>query len=119
MTILENKVVLVRFNTEYPENSDKRWRLLVGEIESDHELKKDKLQNAEYFLVDHIVGMCAINSWSGIVMTGGFKHHLLLRGEHLDIRQSEDGSLVAYVGTFVKDTEEKKPVNPELELDAE
>jgi len=124
MITLENKVVLVRFNTDYPENSPKKWRVLVGEVIFDEELKLEKLSEGEAFFVDHINAICSMTSWSGIVPSGAFKHHLLLEGEHFDIRESEDGQLVAIVGTIVEEakveaTEAVKPVNPETELDAE
>ena len=45
MITLGNKVVMVRFNTDYPENSPKKWRVLVGEVIFDEELKlKDFLK---------------------------------------------------------------------------
>jgi hypothetical protein len=57
-----------------------------------------------------------MTSWSGIVQTGWLKHHLLLMGEHFDVREDEQGQLMAIVGTI---KQEPTPVNPELELDAE
>ena len=112
---------MVRFNTDYPENSPKKWRVLVGEVIFDEELKIERLLEGEAFFVDHINAICSMTSWSGIVPSGAFKHHLLLEGEHFDIRESEDGQLVAIVGTIKQEEakEEPTPVNPELELDAE
>ena len=121
MITLGNKVVMVRFNTDYPENSPKKWRVLVGEVIFDEELKLEKLSEGEAFFVDHINAICSMTSWSGVVPSGAFKHHLLLEGEHFDVRESEDGQLVAIVGTIKQEEakEEPTPVNPELELDAE
>jgi hypothetical protein len=49
---------------------------------------------------------------------------MLLKGEHFDVRQTENGEMIAIVGTIVEEakveaTEAVKPVNPETELDAE
>lgn len=124
MITLENKVVLVRYNTDYPENSPKRWRVLVGEIAYDEELKVEKMVEGEAFAVDHFNAICSASSWSGLVPSGLFKHNMLFKGEHFDVRQSENGEMVAIVGTIVEEakvetTEEATPVNPETELDAE
>jgi hypothetical protein len=116
MITLGNKVVLVRYNTDYPENSPKKWRVLVGEIVFDEELKLERLAEGEAYFVDYINAICEMTSWSGIVPSGAFKHHLLLKGEHFDIRQGENGEMIAIVGTI---KQEPTPVNPELELDAE
>jgi hypothetical protein len=42
-------------------------------------------------------------------------------GEHFDVREDEQGQLMAIVGTIKQEEakEEPTPVNPELELDAE
>jgi hypothetical protein len=126
MITLENKVVLVRFNMDYPENSPKRWRVLVGEIEPayDGEHKYEYMAEGEVFAVDHFNAMCSVSSWSGVVPSGLYNHHMLLKGEHFDVRQNENGEMIAIVGTIVEEakveaTEEVKPVNPETELDAE
>jgi hypothetical protein len=116
MITLGNKVVMVRFNTDYPENSSKKWRVLVGEVIFDEELKVEKLSEGEAFFVDHINAICSMTSWSGVVPSGAFKHHLLLQGEHFDVREDEQGQLMAIVGTI---KQEPTPVNPETELDAE
>ena len=116
MITLGNKVVMVRFNTDYPENSPKKWRVLVGDVIFDEELKLEKLSEGEAFFVDQINAICTMTSWSGIVPSGALKHHLLLQGEHFDIREDEQGQLMAIVGTI---KQEPTPVNPELELDAE
>ena len=107
---------MVRFNTDYPENSSKKWRVLVGEVIFDEELKVEKLSEGEAFFVDHINAICSMTSWSGVVPSGAFKHHLLLQGEHFDVREDEQGQLMAIVGTI---KQEPTPVNPETELDAE
>lgn len=134
MITLENKVVLVRYNTDYPENSPKRWRVLVGEIVYDEDLKVEKMVEGEAFAVDHFNAICSASSWSGLVPSGMYAHNLLFNGEHFDVRQSENGEMVAIVGTIVEEskvetteegtteeetTEEATPVNPETELDAE
>lgn len=124
MITLGNKVVMVRFNTDYPENSPKKWRVLVGEVIFDEELKVERLHEGEAFFVDHISAICSMKSWSGIVPSGAYKHHLLLQGEHFDIRECEDGQLVAIVGTIVQEEQpnveqDPTPVNPETEIDAE
>jgi hypothetical protein len=121
MITLGNKVVLVRYNTDYPENSPKKWRVLVGEIVFDEELKLERLAEGEAYFVDYINAICEMTSWSGIVPSGAFKHHLLLKGEHFDIRQGENGEMIAIVGTIKQEevTQEPTPINPELELDAE
>jgi hypothetical protein len=126
MITLGNKVVLVRYNTDYPENSPKKWRVLVGEIVFDEELKLERLAEGEAYFVDYINAICEMTSWSGIVPSGAFKHNLLLKGEHFDVRQAEDGISIAIVGTIEQkeqtqeeETQEPTPVNPELELDAE
>lgn len=138
MITLGNKVVMVRFNTDYPENSPKRWRVLVGEVVFDQELKVERLTEGEAYFVDHINAICEMTSWSGIVPSGAYKHHLLLKGEHFDIRESQDGQSLAIVGTIKEEVvvseepidatvpepvdatmPEPKPVNPETELDAE
>jgi hypothetical protein len=116
MITLENKVVLVRANGDYPENSPKKWIVLVGEIVLDEELKVEKMVEGEAYAVDFLNAVCSMSSWSGIVPSGAFKHHLLLKGEHFDIRQGENGEMIAIVGTI---KQEPTPVNPELELDAE
>jgi hypothetical protein len=107
---------MVRFNTDYPENSPKKWRVLVGEVIFDEELKFERLLEGEAYLVDHVKSICEMTTWSGIVPSGAFKHHLLLMGEHFDVREDEQGQLMAIVGTI---KQEPTPVNPELELDAE
>ena len=129
MITLGKKAVMVRFNTDYPENSPKRWRVLVGEVIFDEELKVERLTEGEAYFVDHINAICEMTSWSGIVPSGAYKHHLLLKGEHFDIRESQDGQSVAIVGTIKEEvvselpmdepTQEPTPVNPETELDAE
>jgi hypothetical protein len=125
MITLGNKVVMVRFNTDYPENSPKKWRVLVGEVIFDEELKVERLLEGEAYLVDHVKSICEMTTWSGIVPSGAFKHHLLLMGEHFDVREDEQGQLMAIVGTIKQEeakeepTQEPTPVNPELELDAE
>ena len=121
MITLENKVVLVRFNTDYPENSSKRWRVLVGEIFQAEETKLETFNETEGYLVDHVKSICEMTTWSGVVKNGWLKHHLLLMGEHFDIRVDDQGQLMAIVGTIKQEEakEEPTPVNPELELDAE
>lgn len=124
MITLENKVVLVRYNTDYPENSPKRWRVLVGEITYDEDLKVEKMVEGESFAVDHFNAVCSVSSWSGLVPSGLFKHHMLFKAEHFDVRETENGEFVAIVGTIVEEakveaTEETTPVNPETELGAE
>lgn len=128
MIKLENKVVLVRYNTDYPENSPKKWRVLVGEITYDEDLKVEKMVEGEAYAVDHLNAVCAVSSWSGLVPSGLYKHNMLFNAEHFDIRESENGLSVAIIGTIVKEegetteeesTEETTPVNPETELDAE
>jgi hypothetical protein len=116
MITLGNKVVMVRFNTDYPENSPKKWRVMVGELLESQETKWEKFVETESYLVDEVHGICQMTSWSGIVQTGWLKHHLLLMGEHFDVREDEQGQLMAIVGTI---KQEPTPVNPELELDAE
>lgn len=124
MITLENKVVLVRYNTDYPENSPKRWRVLVGEISFDEELKVEKIAEGEAYAVDHINAVCSVSTWSGVVPSGLYKHHMLFKAENFDVRESADGISVAIIGTIVQDTkeevtEEPTPINPETELDAE
>jgi len=120
MITLENKVVLVRYNTDYPENSPKRWRVLVGEITYDEDLKVEKMVDGESYAVDHFNAVCSVSSWSGLVPSGLYKHNMLFKAEHFDVRETENGEFVAIVGTIVQEaTEETTPVNPETELDAE
>ena len=128
MITLGNKVVMVRFNTDYPENSPKKWRVLVGEVIFDEELKIERLLEGEAYLVDHVKSICEMTTWSGIVPSGAFKHHLLLMGEHFDVRLDDEGQLMAIVGTIKQEptnepiqepTQPPTPVNPETELDAE
>ena len=130
MINLGKKVVLVRYNTDYPENSPKKWRVLVGEIVLDEELKVEKMVESEAYAVDFLNAVCSMSSWSGLVPSGLYKHHFLLKGEHFDIRETEDGLSIAIVGTIKQEevseepmqeevTQEPTPVNPELELDAE
>jgi hypothetical protein len=126
MITLEKKVVLVRFNTDYPENSPKRWRVLVGEIETKHdgEIKYEYMAEGEAYAVDHFNAICSASSWSGVVPSGLFTHNLLFNGDHFDVRQNENGEMVAIVGTIIEEAkveapEAVKPVNPETELDAE
>ncbi len=126
MINLGKKVVLVRYNTDYPENSPKKWRVLVGEIVLDEELKVEKMVEGEAYAVDFLNAVCSMSSWSGLVPSGFYKHHFLLLGEHFDVRQTEDGYSIAIVGTIEQkeqtqeeETQEPTPVNPELELDAE
>jgi hypothetical protein len=116
MITLGNKVVMVRFNTDYPENSPKKWRVLVGEIFQEEETKLESFVETEGYLVDHVKSICEMTTWSGVVQNGWLKHHLLLMGEHFDIRVDDQGQLMAIVGTI---KQEPTPVNPELELDAE
>jgi len=121
MITLENKVVLVRYNTDYPENSPKRWRVLVGEISFDEELKIEKMDEGEAYAVDHINAVCSVSTWSGLVPSGLYKHHMLFNAEHFDVLESADGIAVAIIGTIVQDTkeevaEEPTPVNPETEV---
>ena len=117
MITLGNKGVMVRFNTDYPENSPKKWRVLVGEILEAEENKLETFIETESYLVDEVHAICEMTTWSGIVATGWLKHHLLLMGEHFDVRVNDQGQLMAIIGTIK--VEERTPVNPELELDAE
>ena len=131
MINLGKKVVLVRYNTDYPENSPKKWRVLVGEIVFDEELKLEKMVEGEGYLVDHVnaIDNCRIISWSGIVPSGAFKHNLLLMAEHFYVAEDEQGQSIAFVGKYPQEwvseepmqetKQEPTPVNPELELDAE
>lgn len=124
MITLENKVVLVRVNTDYPENSPKKWRVLVGEIAYDEENKIERMVEGDAYLVDHINAVCSASSWSGLVPSGFYLHHFLFKGEHFDVRQNENEQMIAIVGTIVEEAkveaiEEIIPVNPETELDAE
>jgi hypothetical protein len=89
---------------------------LVGEVIFDEELKVERLLEGEAYLVDHVKSICEMTTWSGVVKNGWLKHHLLLMGEHFDVREDEQGQLMAIVGTI---KQEPTPVNPELELDAE
>jgi len=116
MITLGNKVVMVRFNTDYPENSPQKWRVLVGEIYESEETKWEKFVDTELYLVDKVHAICEMTTWSGVVKNGWVKHHLLLMGEHFDIRVDDEGQLMAIVGTI---KQEPTPVNHELELDAE
>jgi hypothetical protein len=129
MINLGKKVVLVRSNGDYPENSPKKWIVLVGEIVLDEELKVEKMVEGEAYAVDFLNAVCSMSSWSGVVPSGLYKHHFLLLGEHFDVRQTEDGYSIAIVGTIKQEEvseqpkqetkQEPTPVNPELELDAE
>lgn len=128
MITLNENVVLVRLDSDYPENSPKKWRVLVGEITYNEELKAETMEECELYGVDHINAICSVSSWSGLTPSGLFKHHLLLKGEHFDVRQNENGETIAIVGTIVENTdttpkeeatEEVKTINPETELDAE
>ena len=133
MIILEDKVVLVRHNTDFPENSNKRWRVLVGKIVKDEELNVEKIEEGEEYGVDHINAICSAGSWSGITPNGYLHHFIIFSGEHFDIREVEENVHVAIVGT-INDAQEEvvegevegeveevevKTINPELELDAE
>jgi hypothetical protein len=130
MINLENKVVLVRANGDYPENSPKKWIVLVGEIVLDEELKVEKMVEGEAYAVDFLNAVCSMSTWSGIVPSGAFKHNLLLMAEHFYVAEDEQGQSIAIVGTLKQEevseepmqegvTQEPTPVNPELELDAE
>jgi hypothetical protein len=90
---------------------------LVGEVFQAEENKLETFVESEGYLVDHVKAICEVTTWSGIVQTGWLKHHLLLMGEHFDVRVDDEGQLMAIVGTIK--VEERTPVNPELELDAE
>lgn len=128
MITLNENVVLVRLDSDYPENSPKKWRVLVGEITYNEELKAETMEECELYGVDHINAICSVSSWSGLTPSGLFKHHLLLKGEHFDVRQNENGETIAIVGTIVEntdttpkeeETDKAKTINPETELDAE
>jgi hypothetical protein len=128
MITLNENVVLVRLDSDYPENSPKKWRVLVGEITYNEELKAETMAEAEVYGVDHVNAICSVVSWSGLTPSGLFKHHLLLKGEHFDVRENENGESMAIVGTIVENTTETpteeetdkaKTINPETELDAE
>jgi hypothetical protein len=92
INLKDNKIVLVRSNENYPENSDKKYIFIIGqlaEVEEDENLQA--IVNAEVFLVDAINSDGAIAlTWSGLSANGLYKHHFLFVGKSFDVVQNEN-----------------------------
>lgn len=122
MITLEKKVVLVRANVDYPENSPNKWHIVVGEIEKDEESGVAKVVGGESYFVDEVYGGSEFQTLSCIMPNGLYKHNFMFKGPKMDIvKQGEKELLVAMVGNIVPTEEPTKvvPINPETELDAE
>ena len=128
MITLDKKSVLVQLNPDYPENSPKKWRVIVGLCEFDEETRLEKLTDGEIHLVDQVVGLCYVSTWSGKLLNGKIAHMTIFNGEHFVVRKADNGYTIAYVGKVIEEKPETtttenvndvKPVNPETELDAE
>ena len=136
MINLENKVVLVRVNTDYPENSPKKWHIVIGGIEKNED-GIPQVEDGETYFVDAIVGGAQFETISCLMPNGLFKHNLLFTAPQFDIiKQGEEEVLVAVIGKITQEqiteesteesteetteiAEESTPINPETELDAE
>ena len=123
MINLESKVVLVRANAEYPENSPYKWHVVIGEIENDENSGIIKVKDGESYFVDEVYGGSEFQTLSCIMPNGLYKHNFMFKGPKMDIvKQGEKESLVAIIGNIVPEEETPKhvkPINPETELDAE
>jgi len=112
----DNKVVLVRNNENYPENSDKKYIFTIGQI-SQHE-ENENLQavvNAEVYLVDAINSDGAVVlTWSGLSANGLYKHHFLFVGKSFDVVENDNAVIGIISNQEVEETPETEKVS-ELE----
>ncbi len=73
--------ILIRFNTDYPENSNQKWRLIVDNYQ---------------LLVDEIEVKCeskTSSDWMGNIL----KHHVSCDANSFTITEQEDKSKVATI----------------------
>jgi hypothetical protein len=114
INLKDNKVVLVRSNENYPENSDKKYIFTIGEIaEVEEDENLQAIVNAEVFLVDAINSDGAIVlTWSGISPNGLYKHHFLFVGKSFDVVQNEN-AIVGIISN--QEVEEKSEETEETE----
>ena len=77
---MEQKLVQIRFNTNFPERSEKKWRLLVDGQET---------------LVDHILIGCECYTTQDYIVGVGMKYHITAKPKVVEIGESNDGSLIA------------------------
>ena len=72
--------VLIRFNTNYPVTSSKRWRLIV---------------DGEEQLVDQIILLCP-SATSSEIVKGELKHHISCNTEQIEY-SGEHGDCIAVI----------------------
>ena len=110
----DNKVVLVRNNENYPENSDKKYIFIIGQLAQVEENENlQGIANAEVFLVDAINSDGAIAlTWSGLSANGLYKHHFLFVGKSFDVIQNEN-AIVGIISN--QEVEEKSEETEETE----
>lgn len=120
MNKLEDKVVLVRYNDNYPENSPHKYIFTIGKIEKHQENENlEVVVDGESFLCDTLsVAGGACTTWSGIAPNGLYKHHFLFLNECWDVLSNGE-QLIGVVSPFIENTENNEEVSNEKEASIE
>lgn len=77
---MEQKLVQIRFNTNFPERSDKKWRVLVNGVE---------------YLVDHVLIGCECYTTGDYIEGVGMKYHITANPKIVEISECTNGQTIA------------------------